>query len=78
MKLIASGEGVKGAARTLGLSVTTIEKHVVNMRTKAQVATMLELIILCLRSGVLSFADFPEAGIRVGGPVDMRSTFIKP
>lgn len=69
LKLLASGQGTKGAAQTLLLSVKTIEAHKQNLRAKTGMGSMLDVIMWALRCGVLTLEDLPARLATMKGPL---------
>lgn len=63
LKLLAAGEGTKGAAQKLNLSSKTIEAHLYNMLSKTRLTSRLHLILAGLRSGVLELKDLPATEV---------------
>lgn len=68
LKALAAGGGVKGAAHKLGLSPKTIEAHVTNMCRKLSANTIIELILITLRAGILDLSDFPRSAVEIAPP----------
>lgn len=66
VKLLAVGNNCKEIANKLDRSVNTIEAHMYNTYRKLRCHNQLELIIACIRAGIVKIDDLPnkiEAGI---------------
>jgi DNA-binding CsgD family transcriptional regulator len=65
LKLFAAGHGIKDVAQILKNSPKTIESHRYNMCVKTGLHSMLNLILLALRTGLVKLEDLPGAKRRM-------------
>jgi DNA-binding CsgD family transcriptional regulator len=65
LRLLAFGEGVKGTAEKLNLSVKTVEVHMYNMKKKTGINRTMDMVLASLRCGLLMVSELPDCG----GPI---------
>lgn len=57
--MMGGGHSNKSMARELGLSIKTIEAHRFNLSQKTGTSSALQLVLLALRSGIVTLGDLP-------------------
>ena len=57
LALVARGAANKEIARSMGLSVRTVEAHVRNIFAKLQVGSRTEAVMLAVKEGILSLEE---------------------